>query len=271
MVEAGTAQFLRQYELCQFLKFARSRIDPEAAGISAGGKRRVKGLRRDEVAARCNVSVAWYTWFETGRPGTNVSPRFIRAVARTLSLNDDETVYLFSLAIPEMPKAPCPLREPICALLAAIKSSFAFLPLAEVTRRLTVCDTLPVGVYCTKPDGTIVYANESLYRLLGYNSRSDYMRLNVGRDLYCWPDQRTEWQREIETNRRVLDAVCAVRRSDGSVLEVRDSAYAVASADSTTPYYFGTWEGTTGNRRFSMARFGAPEAAIDSRPGERIA
>jgi PAS domain S-box-containing protein len=271
MVEAGTAEFLRQYELCQFLKFARSRVDPDVAGISSGGQRRVKGLRRDEVAALCNVSVAWYTWFETARPGTNVSARFIRAVARALRLSDDETVYLFSLAIPEMPKAPCPLRSPICILLGCIKDSFSSLTLSEIAQRLPACDTLPVGIYCTRPDGTIVYANESLFRLLGYSSRSEYMRLNVGRDLYCRPDERTAWQREIERSRSVLDATCAVRRSDGAVIQVRDSAYAVTTVDSSVPCYFGTWEGSTSSRRFSLSPFGSYEPAFESRLEERIA
>jgi PAS domain S-box-containing protein len=196
------------------------------------------------VAALCKVSAAWYTWFETGRPGTRASARFIRAVAEVLRLSDEETLYLFSLAIPEMPKSPSPLRPATDAILRSIEASFPRLALSAVASTLAACDALPLGVYCTKPDGTILYANESLYRLLGYGSKSDYLRLNVSRDLYFRPDQRAAWQRDIEARGHVRDALCEARRSDGSVLRVRDSASAVSAVDSAVPFYLGTWEGT---------------------------
>ena len=241
--EEYRAYSLRQHELCQFLKFARSRISPADVGIESPGRRRVSGLRREEVAALCGVSVAWYTWFETGRKGTRVSFRFIRAVAEALRLSDDETIYLFSLAIPEMPKSMCPRRQDVQSVVGSIGAEFARAILPDVTHRLAVCDSFPVGVYCTKPDGSIVYANESLYRLLGYPSKSAYLKLNVPRDLYVKPAQRVAWQREIEAKGSVFDAEATIRRSDGSRIAVRDSAYAVKPADGNGLYYFGTWEG----------------------------
>jgi PAS domain S-box-containing protein len=189
------------------------------------------------------VSVAWYTWFETGRPGTRVSPRFVQSVARALRLSDAETLYLFSLAIPEMPKSSCPLRQSVGATLNSLVTTFAAAPLSEIARKVSYCDALPIGVYCTKPDGTIVYANETLYRLMGYKSKSAYMGLNVTRDLYLRPDERVAWQREIERTGSIRDAECAVRRCDGSVFRVRDSAYAITPTDMATPCYVGTWEG----------------------------
>ena len=98
----------RRRELCDFLKYARSRLSPSAE-FTTGGRRCVPGLRRDEVANQCNVSVAWYTWFETGRPNVRASARLIAAVAQALQLTADETTYLFTLAIPEMP----PMKSPI--------------------------------------------------------------------------------------------------------------------------------------------------------------
>jgi PAS domain S-box-containing protein len=237
------ASCLRQHELCQFLKFARSRIAPADLGIRSAGRRRVQGLRRDEVAALCGVSVAWYTWFETGRRGTRVSPRLIRAVAEALRLSDDETIYLFSLAIPEMPKSPCPTRRDIHSLLTSIGAAFAQLPLSAVTDRFAACESFPVGVYLTRFDGTILYANESLYRLLGYGSKTAYMKLNVPRDLYARPEQRAAWQREIEAKGSLQDAAATIRRRDGTYIDVRDSAYAVRSPDLAGTCYFGTWEG----------------------------
>ncbi len=206
------------------------------------GRRRVQGLRRDEVAALCGVSVAWYTWFESGRTGTRVSSRFIRAVAEALRLKDDETVYLFSLAIPEMPKSPCPSRPDVQSVLSSIGEAFSRISLRDVANRLSVCDAFPVGVYCTRPDGTIVYANESLYRLLGYASKSAYMKLNVSQDLYTKPAQRVAWQREIEAKGSLHGAGARIRRSDGTCIDLRDSAYAVKTVDTTGLCYVGTWE-----------------------------
>jgi PAS domain-containing protein len=241
--DGGSAYFLRQYELCQFLKFARSRIAPADVRIRSAGRRRVQGLRRDEVAALCGVSVAWYTWFETGRRGTRVSPRLIRAVAEALQLSEDETIYLFSLAIPEMPKSPCPTRKDIHSLLTSIGAAFSQLPLSAVTDSLSACESFPVGVYLTRFDGAILYANESLYRLLGYGSKSAYMKLNVPRDLYARSEQRAAWQREIEARGSLFDAAATIRRFDGTYMDVRDSAYAVKPPDLAGPCYFGTWEG----------------------------
>ncbi len=103
-----TSDDSRRRALCGFLKEARAKIPPSEAGVFAVGRRRVAGLRREEVAALCGVSVAWYTWFETGRSNVRASPRMIAAVARTLRLGAEETMYLFSLAIEEMPRLQAP-------------------------------------------------------------------------------------------------------------------------------------------------------------------
>ena len=54
-------------EIREFLRSRRARIAPEMAGLPAyGGRRRVKGLRREEVALLAGVSVEYYVRIERG-------------------------------------------------------------------------------------------------------------------------------------------------------------------------------------------------------------
>jgi hypothetical protein len=50
----------------EFLTTRRARITPEQAGLPSYGQRRVKGLRREEVASLAGVSVEYYKLLERG-------------------------------------------------------------------------------------------------------------------------------------------------------------------------------------------------------------
>ena len=80
-----------------FLRAARERIQPQDRGLSAVGRRRAKGLRREEVAALCGISTTWYTWIEQERT-TAVSAHTLGELARGLGLSAAERRYLFQLA-----------------------------------------------------------------------------------------------------------------------------------------------------------------------------
>ncbi|MFE7706982.1 helix-turn-helix domain-containing protein [Streptomyces sp. NPDC057486] len=72
-------------EVREFLTSRRARITPERAGLPAGSRRRVPGLRRIEVAAPADVSVEYYAKLERGNLA-GVSPAVLEAVARALQL-----------------------------------------------------------------------------------------------------------------------------------------------------------------------------------------
>jgi PAS domain-containing protein len=232
----------RRRELCDFLKYARSRICPHEVGINDVGRRRVPGLRRDEVAALCGVSVDWYTWFETGRPGVGFSPRFIAAVARSLRLRTDETIYLFSLAIPEMPRVSSPARELVDSALEAIVLDWDDPKAADVPERFERCNALPLGIYCTTPSGEILYANRSLTSLLGYGSMSAYRNLNVTADLYQSPGDRKCWQNNIALLGTLQKVPTKARKADGGQILLLDSATAIRAKDDAVTHYVGVWE-----------------------------
>jgi transcriptional regulator with XRE-family HTH domain len=87
-----------EQEIRSFLMDRRARITPEQAGLPyVGGRRRVPGLRREEVAMLAGVSVEYYTRLERGKLGS-ASDSVLEAIAGVLRLNDDEYAHLRDLA-----------------------------------------------------------------------------------------------------------------------------------------------------------------------------
>ncbi|WP_448623472.1 helix-turn-helix transcriptional regulator [Geodermatophilus sp. URMC 64] len=85
-------------DIRDFLASRRARISPEQAGLlPGGGRRRVPGLRREEVAVLAGVSTDWYIRLEKGHIA-GVSEDVLEAVARALQLDEAERLYLFNLA-----------------------------------------------------------------------------------------------------------------------------------------------------------------------------
>ncbi|TFV56882.1 XRE family transcriptional regulator [Geodermatophilus sp. DF01-2] len=94
-------------DIRDFLTGRRARITPEQAGLlPGGGRRRVIGLRREEVAVLAGVSTDWYTRLEKGHIA-GVSEDVLDAVARALQLDEAERIYLYDLA-----RAAKPTRAP---------------------------------------------------------------------------------------------------------------------------------------------------------------
>ncbi|MFJ9611988.1 helix-turn-helix transcriptional regulator [Kitasatospora sp. NPDC101176] len=84
-------------DLAGFLRTRRSRVDPAAVGIPVDSRRRVEGLRREEVAHLSGVSVDYYVRLEQGR-ATQPSEQVLDALARVLDLDETERDHLHRLA-----------------------------------------------------------------------------------------------------------------------------------------------------------------------------
>jgi transcriptional regulator with XRE-family HTH domain len=87
----------RSTELAAFLRARRADVSPEAVGLEASRNRRVRGLRREEVAQLAMISTDYYTRLEQGRL-SSASEEVLGALATALRLNHDERSYLFRLA-----------------------------------------------------------------------------------------------------------------------------------------------------------------------------
>ena len=75
----------RLSELRRFLKARRERVTPADVGLPSTGRRRVRGLRREEVASLAGIGVSWYTALENGE-ALGVSEDTLVAVADALRL-----------------------------------------------------------------------------------------------------------------------------------------------------------------------------------------
>ncbi|HEY9427311.1 MAG TPA: helix-turn-helix transcriptional regulator [Gemmatimonadaceae bacterium] len=126
----------RASELANFLRVRRERITPEEAGF-ARGRRRTRGLRREEIAQLAGVSATWYTWLEQARP-IRVSEATVESLASALRLTYAERSHLFLLALGRPPADPAP-RSPMAdgAVLRLVKGvgampAYAMDPLFEL-------------------------------------------------------------------------------------------------------------------------------------------
>jgi transcriptional regulator with XRE-family HTH domain len=118
-------------DIREFLATRRARLTPAQVGLPAGSRRRVPGLRREEVAVLAGVSTEWYTRLEKGHIA-GVSDDVLDAVASALRLNDAEHAYLFDLARAARPikqtarrRKPVEVPEPVQWMIDSMQGSAA--------------------------------------------------------------------------------------------------------------------------------------------------
>lgn len=88
----------RAGELGDYLKSCRARLLPEDLGLTSyGGRRRVAGLRREELAQLAGVSPSYYARLEQGQ-SRHASPQVLDAIAAALRLTGPERDHLRALA-----------------------------------------------------------------------------------------------------------------------------------------------------------------------------
>ena len=85
--------------LGDYLRARREQLRPEDVGLVAGSRRRVAGLRREELALLAGISADYYLRLEQGRD-KNPSAQVLDALARALRLDIKATEYLHQLAAP---------------------------------------------------------------------------------------------------------------------------------------------------------------------------
>ncbi len=84
-------------DIRDFLTSRRGKITPQQAGLpDYGGRRRVTGLRREEVSMLAGISVEYYTRLERGN-ANGVSEDVLEGIARALQLDEAERAHLFDL------------------------------------------------------------------------------------------------------------------------------------------------------------------------------
>ncbi|HLT61718.1 MAG TPA: helix-turn-helix transcriptional regulator [Microlunatus sp.] len=193
--------------LGQFLRARRELLRPEDVGVPVGVRRRVAGLRREEVARLAGVSTDYYVRLEQGRE-RHPSAQVVDALARALELDDDAAAHLRRLARPasatrragDRPPAADPERvsDSLLRLLAAWPET----PAVVLGRRLTVLAANALG--------------EALYA--GHAHSDDLVRL-----VFLDPDARTfypDWDRVALTTVGGLRAAVRTDYDDPDLIDL---------------------------------------------------
>ncbi|MEU6439383.1 helix-turn-helix transcriptional regulator [Streptomyces sp. NPDC047046] len=129
-------------ELGSFLCSRREKADPARSGVVTHTRRRVKGLRREELALLAGVSPSYYARLEQGRD-RNPSSEILGALAAVLELDDAERAYLWSLASPAPPAAEshAPAADAVRPGVAHLLRRWSDLPALVTTPRRDVLAT----------------------------------------------------------------------------------------------------------------------------------
>lgn len=90
-------------EFGDFVRSQREKLAPQEVGLPAGARRRTPGLRRQEAAQLCGLSITWYTWLEQGRDMA-LSAAAPTRLASAFRLGRAERAYLLELAARRDPK-----------------------------------------------------------------------------------------------------------------------------------------------------------------------
>lgn len=126
--------------LGEFLRTRRSQLSPDDAEVPTyGERRRVPGLRREELALLAGVSASYYARLEQGH-SMNASPEVLDAIARALRLDESERLHLHDLARPAGPRGRGrrPAPERVTGATGQLLNALADVPAIVVGRRSDV-------------------------------------------------------------------------------------------------------------------------------------
>lgn len=127
----------KRSELGEFLKSRRSRVQPADVGVESIGRRRVPGLRREELSQLAGVSFDYYVRLEQGRAG-HPSEGVLEAIARALRLDTAERLHLIDLARPTRPRRRTPRPERVRPEVQRLLDAFEGVPAMAMGRRMDI-------------------------------------------------------------------------------------------------------------------------------------
>ncbi|MEV8453884.1 helix-turn-helix domain-containing protein [Streptomyces sp. NPDC052095] len=126
----------RPDELGAFLKARRAELSPGTVGLPDTGRRRVSGLRREEVAALAAISTDYYTRLEQGR--MQASAPVLTTLARVLHLDDDQRAYMFQVAGRLSDRPPRRTAQKVQPRLLRVLDDLGTTPAVVLGRRMDV-------------------------------------------------------------------------------------------------------------------------------------
>jgi two-component system NtrC family sensor kinase len=82
------------------------------------------------------------------------------------------------------------------------------------------------GVFISSKEGKFLNANQALLDMLGYESKEEFLKINISKDLYLKPEDRREFQEMIERDGHVIDYKVDFKRKDGRTIPVSLTGHA---------------------------------------------
>jgi transcriptional regulator with XRE-family HTH domain len=182
-----------------FLRARRELVRPADVDLAPGGRRRVSGLRREEVALLAGVSSDYYVRLEQGRE-RHPSAQVVDALAHALTLDEEATAYLHELARPR-PRTRRRRGEQISPALTGMLAAWTATPALVLGRCLEVLAANDLG--------TALFA--------GHTYSDDLVRL-----VFLDPDARDfypEWERVAVNTVGGLRAAAGLDQDDPRLIE----------------------------------------------------
>jgi transcriptional regulator with XRE-family HTH domain len=142
-------------EIREFLSTRRAKLSPAQAGLPTygGDRRRVSGLRREEVALLAGISSEYYTRLERGN-ATGVSDSVIDGITHALHLDDAERAHLLDLlrtaGTTRRPRRR-PARQRVRPTVQRVLDSMVGTPGFVLNRRLDLLAANQLGVALFSP------------------------------------------------------------------------------------------------------------------------
>ncbi|MBE9474849.1 MAG: PAS domain S-box protein [Chloroflexi bacterium] len=121
---------------------------------------------------------------------------------------------------------------------------------ASEERYRTLFDGVPVGLYRSTPDGQVLEINSAAVQMFGFPSREAVLAVDQTSKWYINPEDQLRWRSAMEEEGIIRDFPVQLRRYDGGVIWVNDSARVVRDSDGQVLYYEGSLEDITERKRF---------------------
>jgi len=90
----------------------------------------------------------------------------------------------------------------------------------------TLFEHIATGVFISSKQGKFLNANQALLDMLGYESKEEFLNIDLPTDLYVRPEDRRTFQEMMERDGRVIDYEVEFKRKDGSTIPISLTGHA---------------------------------------------
>ena len=129
----------------------------------------------------------------------------------------DKTYYLIEIPFENADKTLSKLS--IYRDITARKKQAEMLRVSEEEFK-TLFEHIATGVFISSKEGKFLNANQALLDMLGYDSKEDFLGIDLPTDLYVRPEDRRTFQEMMERDGRVIDYEVEFKRKDGNTIPI---------------------------------------------------